>query len=65
MARAPYIRDPFTREIKTGQRAEREHFELFPKDRYDTAVERWADVQRYIEFVMNRKRLLKPKDSGG
>jgi hypothetical protein len=65
MARDPYIRDPFTREIKTGQQAEREYFELFPKDRYDTAVERWADVQRYIELVMNRKRLLKPKDSGG
>jgi hypothetical protein len=65
MARDPYIRDPFTREIKTGQQAEREYFEQFPKDRYGTAVERWADVQRYIEFVMNRKRLLEPKDSGG
>jgi hypothetical protein len=37
MARDPYIPHPFTPEIKTGQQAEREYFEQFPKDRYDTS----------------------------
>jgi hypothetical protein len=56
MPRAPYIRDPFTHEIKTARQVPREYFERFPKDRYDTAVERWADIQRHIEFVMKRER---------
>jgi hypothetical protein len=60
----PRHRALFTREIKTARQVAREYFERFPKDRYDTGVERWADIQRHIEFVMKQKRLREPKDSG-
>jgi hypothetical protein len=60
MARDPYIRDKFTREIKTARKVAREYFERFPKDRCQTEVESWADIQCYnIEFTM--KRLREPK----
>jgi hypothetical protein len=58
MRRDPYIRD---REIETARQVEY-YFERFPKDRYDTVVESWADIQRHIEFVLKRKR--EPKDQG-
>jgi hypothetical protein len=57
MPRDPYIRDKFTREIKTARQVVRESLERIPKDRYDAVVERWADIQCYnIEFVMRRLR---------
>jgi hypothetical protein len=60
MPRDPYVRDKFTREIKTARRVAREYLKRYPKDRYDTVVESWADIQSYnIEFVM--KRLREPK----
>jgi hypothetical protein len=35
----------------------REYFERFPKDRYETQVETWREIQSYnIEFVMKRLR---------
>jgi hypothetical protein len=38
----------------------REYFQKYPKDRYQTEVERWANIQSSnIEFVM--KRLREPK----
>jgi hypothetical protein len=61
-ARAPYIRDKFTREIKPARQVALEYFERIPKDRYDTVVDGWADIQRHIECVMKQKR--EPKDSG-
>ena len=60
MPRDPYIRDKFTREISHARKVARDYFERYPKDRYDTVVESWADIQSYnIEFVM--KRLREPK----
>lgn len=60
MPRAPYIRDKFTREIQTARQVAREYLKRYPKDRYETKVESWADIQCYnIEFVM--KRLREPK----
>jgi hypothetical protein len=55
MPQDPYIRG----DLPTARQVEREYFEQFPKDSYDTALERWADLQRHIEFVM--KRLREPK----
>jgi len=46
MPRDWYVRDKFTREIKTARKAAREYFEKYPKDRYDTEVESWADLSR-------------------
>jgi hypothetical protein len=63
MPRDPYIRDKFTREIKTARQVARESFERLPKDRYDTVVESWADLQRRIEFVLKRKRPRESKES--
>jgi hypothetical protein len=60
MPREPYIREKYTREIKKARRVAQDYFERYPKDRYDTVVESWADIQCYnIEFVM--KRLREPK----
>jgi hypothetical protein len=57
MPRDPYIRDKFTREIKTARKVAREYLERFPKDLYETEVESWADIQCYnIEFTMKRLR---------
>jgi hypothetical protein len=57
MPRDPFVPDKFTREIKTARTVAREYFERYPKDKYDTVVERWSDIQSYnIEFVMKRLR---------
>ena len=40
----------------------REYFEHYPKDRSETVVETWREIQSFnIEFVM--KRLREPKQS--
>jgi hypothetical protein len=62
MPRDPYVRDKFTREIKTARKVARDYFERYPRDRYETEVESWADIQSYnIEFVMRRLREPKAK----
>jgi short-subunit dehydrogenase len=51
----PYIRDKYTREVKTARVAARENFERFPKDRYETAVQSWRHLQcDNYEFTMRR-----------
>ena len=58
--RDPYIREKFTREISHARKVAREYLAKYPKDRYETEVESWADIQSYnIEFTM--KRLREPK----
>jgi hypothetical protein len=53
----PYIREKFTRTIVAARELAREYFERYPKDRYETEVESWREVQSYnIEFVMKRLR---------
>jgi hypothetical protein len=34
MPRDPYIREKYTREVKTARAVARDYFERFPKDRY-------------------------------
>jgi hypothetical protein len=42
MPRDPYIREKYTREVKTARALARDYFfERFPKDRYETSVESW------------------------
>jgi hypothetical protein len=42
---------------RSARQVAREYLKRYPKDRYDTVVESWADIQSYnIEFVMKRLR---------
>jgi hypothetical protein len=60
MPRDPYIREKYTREVKTARAVARDYFERFPKDRYETSVESWRHLQcDNYEFTM--KRLREPK----
>jgi hypothetical protein len=55
--RDAYIRDKFTRELTTARKVAREYFERYPKDRYETEVENWRQIQsQNIEFTMKRLR---------
>jgi hypothetical protein len=50
----------FTRDLSDARRVAREYFQQYQKDRYETEVETWAEIQTgNIEFVM--KRLREPK----
>ena len=53
----PFIREKFTRERSAARKLAREYFERYPKDRYQTEVESWLNLQSSnIEFVMKRLR---------
>jgi hypothetical protein len=55
MPRYPFIREKFTRESSAARKLA--NFERFPKDRYQTEVESWRDLQSAnIEFTMKRLR---------
>ena len=57
MPRDPYFREKFTRLRVTARKLAAEHFERFPKDRYQTQVESWRHLQsNNIEFTMKRLR---------
>jgi hypothetical protein len=57
MPRDPYIREKYTGNIIAARELAREYFERYPKDRYETTVETWREIQSYnIEFVMKRLR---------
>ena len=59
----PYIREKFTRTVVAAREHAREYIERYPKDRYQTIVESWREVQSYnIEFVLEAAR--KPNDGG-
>jgi hypothetical protein len=61
MPRDPYVRDKFTREISAARKVARGYFQRYPKDRYETEVDSWRDIQSYnIEFTMKRLREPKP-----
>jgi hypothetical protein len=56
----PYIREKYTREVKTARTVLRDYFERYPKDRYETSVESWRHLHcDNYEFTM--KRLREPK----
>jgi hypothetical protein len=53
----PYVRVKFTQEQTSARRTARQFFEKFPKDRYQTEVESWREIQSSnIEFTMKRLR---------
>jgi hypothetical protein len=53
----PYIREKFTRDPSFARQLAREYFERYPKDRYETEVESWRQIQsQNIEFTMKRRR---------
>jgi ribosomal protein L32E len=63
MPRDLYIRQKFTKALVATREQAREYFERYPKDRYQTVVESWREIQSYdVEFVM--KRLRKADDGG-
>ena len=57
MPRDPYIREKFTRDLSIARQLAREYLQRYPKDRYETEVESWRQIQSHnIEFVMKRLR---------
>jgi hypothetical protein len=51
--RDPFIRVKFTKEQSFARQLAKEYFERYPKDRYQTEVESWREIQsRNIEFIM-------------
>jgi hypothetical protein len=51
------IREKFTRERTAARKLAAAYFERFPKERYQTEVERWRELQSQdIEFTMKRLR---------
>ena len=64
MPQDPYIREKFTRERSAARTLAVEYLRRFPKDRYQTEVESWRNLQsQNIEFVM--KRLREPIEGTG
>jgi hypothetical protein len=64
MPRDPHIREKFTKRHNAARKLAAEYFERFPKDRYQTEVESWRNLQSdNIEFTM--KRLREPVEAGG
>jgi hypothetical protein len=57
VARDPFVREKFTKEHTAARELAKEYFERYPKDRYQTEVESWRDLQSAnIEFTMKRLR---------
>jgi hypothetical protein len=57
MPRDPFIREKFTKERSATRKLAQEYFERYPKDRYQTEVEGWRNLQsQNIEFTMKRLR---------
>jgi len=57
MLRDPFVREKFTREQSFARKLAQEYFERFSKDRYQTEVENWRNLQSAnIEFTMKRLR---------
>jgi len=48
MPRDPFIREKFTKERTAARKHAKEYFQRFPKDRYQTEVESWRDLQSSI-----------------
>jgi hypothetical protein len=60
----PFIQEKFTRERTAARKMAMDYFERFPKQRYQTEVESWRNLQsQNIEFTM--KRLRQPIEGAG
>jgi hypothetical protein len=57
MPKDPYIREKYTKERTAARRLAAVYFQRFPKDRYQTEVESWRELQsQNIEFTIKRLR---------
>ena len=57
MPKDPSIREKFTKERSAARKQAAEYFRRYPKDRYQTKVESWRNLQSAnIEFTMKRLR---------
>jgi hypothetical protein len=57
MPKDPFIRERFTKERSAARKQAAEYFRRYPKDRYQTEVESWRNLQSAnIEFTMKRLR---------
>jgi hypothetical protein len=55
--RDPFIREKFTRKRSAERKFAREYFERYPKERDQTEVESWRELQSSnIESTMKRLR---------
>ena len=62
--RDPCIREKFTKDHTAARKLAKEYFQRYPKDRYQTEVESWRNLQSAnIEFTM--KRLREPTEGRG
>ena len=53
----PFVREKFTKERTAAKKVAEEYFQRFPKNRYQTEVENWRNLQsQNIEFTMKRLR---------
>ena len=53
----PFVREKFTRERTAARKLAAEYFQRFPKDRYQSEVKSWRELQsQNIEFTMKRLR---------
>jgi hypothetical protein len=60
--RDPYIREKFTRDLSFARQLAKEYSQRYPKDRYETEVESWRQIQsQNTEFTM--KRLREPSEA--
>jgi hypothetical protein len=57
MPRDPFVREKFTRDSSAARKLAAEYLQRFPKERYQTEVENWCELQsQNIEFTMKRLR---------
>jgi hypothetical protein len=57
VTRDPFIREKFTKERSAARTFAKEYLERYPKDRYQTEIENWRNIQSAnIEFTMKRLR---------
>ena len=64
MPRGPFVHEKFTRERTAAKKLAAEYLQRFPKERYQTEVESWRELQsQNIEFTM--RRLHEPIEGGG
>jgi hypothetical protein len=57
MLRDLFVREKFTMEQTAARKLAEEYFQRYPKNRYQTEVESWRNLQSSnIEFTMKRPR---------
>jgi len=58
VTRDPFFREKFTKEHSAARTFAKEYFERYPKNRYQTEIENWRNIQSAnIEFTIKRLRV--------